>query len=471
MTVSSDSTSYPLLSQPSTNNQHHHQQHHHTHPWLPTDHHHHRNYHAIDSGDEYHHQHHDIDITPSTSSHDTASTHPTETSSSLSSSSYWNRLKSKIFQFSPSPSPTSSSPRSCHSDERENNNLLLGIYLFSSVFVAVANNITWKSTLDRFRAVDGSGRDLEFFVNQWTVWVYVMMAALILAYRWYAGYITYQQRQFPTRKFLFMGLFDAAAGLSSAIGGAHVTGQIQTLCYQTAIPSTMAMSKLFLYTRYSIMQYLGAAFILIGALFAAIPSASNTSDTGTTVMGLTILLIGLIPSSFSNVYKEAQFKTDGLDVYYLTVYVSFFQVVLGFCIFPILSLPGFGGIPLSEIPSNFVDGWRCFVGDYVKGFDCHVHPIPMWILFTYVIVNFAYNTLLLLITKHGSALLLVISSALALPVTNLIFTQKVFMGKHAEKGSMWNVIGLVVVVSGFLMYSLVCMLYCTVLQRNYCHCV
>ena len=70
-------------------------------------------------------------------------------------------------------------------------------------------------------------------------------------------------------------------------------------------------------------------------------------------------------------------------------------------------------------------------------------------------VNFFYNVLLLLITKHGSALLLVIASAISLPFTNLVFTSELFMGREAESWSWWTGGGLLVVVVGFLLYSLV----------------
>ena len=102
-----------------------------------------------------------------------------------------------------------------------------------------------------------------------------------------------------------------------------------------------------------------------------------------------------------------------------------------------------------------VQGWSCFLGREVDGYLCHVAPHPWVVFLLYVVVNFAYNVLLLLITKEGSALLLVIASALSLPITNLVFTLPLFMGKEAEQWSWWTVSGLLVVVVGFLLYSLV----------------
>jgi hypothetical protein len=47
-----------------------------------------------------------------------------------------------------------------------------------------------------------------------------------------------------------------------------------------------------------------------------------------------------------------------------------------------------------------------------------------------VLVNFLFNVLQLLITKHGGATLLVISAALALPVTNVAFKLRWIMGAY-----------------------------------------
>jgi hypothetical protein len=94
-------------------------------------------------------------------------------------------------------------------------NLMLLIYLITSVAVAAANSITWKRTLNKFRAVDGSDHNLEFFVNQFTVFLYVVLAACILGYRWiFTDYITKSQKQYPKRKFALMGFMDACAGVA-----------------------------------------------------------------------------------------------------------------------------------------------------------------------------------------------------------------------------------------------------------------
>lgn len=74
-------------------------------------------------------------------------------------------------------------------------------------------------------------------------------------------------------------------------------------------------------------------------------------------------------------------------------------------------------------------------------------------MMNYCFVNFAFNFLQLLVTKHGSAVLMVVSSALALPVTNFAFSSRALMGHNADKTNVADIAALVVVVGGFVVYS------------------
>ena len=79
---------------------------------------------------------------------------------------------------------------------------------------------------------------------------------------------------------------------------------------------------------------------------------------------------------------------DGCQVYFLTTFVSLWQVLLGFLFAPLLSLPALGGLSLSDLPANFSQGWQCFTGGHVVGYECHISPPPYVVLLLYVVVNF-----------------------------------------------------------------------------------
>jgi hypothetical protein len=79
------------------------------------------------------------------------------------------------------------------------------------------------------------------------------------------------------------------------------------------------------------------------------------------------------------------------------------------------------------------------------------------LLVAYSVTNFMYNYNGLLLNKAGSefkigAVLCSIAYALKVPLTNALFTQRVFMGDQTEKFTIWNVIGLVTVSIGFVTY-------------------
>lgn len=67
-----------------------------------------------------------------------------------------------------------------------------------------------------------------------------------------------------------------------------------------------------------------------------------------------------------------------------------------------------GGLSYSEMSTQLQDGFQCFLGHNPKDptADC---SNASTILLIYIVVNFLYNVNLLAITKHGSAVLLVMS--------------------------------------------------------------
>lgn len=335
--------------------------------------------------------------------------------------------------------------------------LFTGLLLPCVVALSVANNITWKRMLNRYASIDGSHRNLEFFVNQWTLTLYMVACGGIFLYRWYfTDLITQEQRDYPKKRFITMGALDAVAGLFGAVGGSVTAGQVQIVINQANIPITMLFSRIYLnVTTYAWTQYLGALVIIGGGLISALGTASDESQH-TLWYGTLLIFLAVIPGSMSNVYKEENFKEYNLDVFYLSTYVSIWQGIMSFACIPLFTLSYFGGIPLSDMPQNLVDGWHCFLGAHIEGYACEIpSPSSSTLVFWFVFANFLYNLALLSMVKHGSALFLVIACAMALPITNLVFTQTWVMGADVESFSMYNMIGLLLVVMGFLLYSLV----------------
>jgi hypothetical protein len=183
--------------------------------------------------------------------------------------------------------------------------------------------------------------------------------------------------------------------------------------------------------------------IIAGGLVSAFGTAGEDATQRTLWYGSLLIFIAVIPGSMSNVYKEESFKEYNLDVFYLSTYVSVWQAIMSFLCIPLFSLSYFGGIPISEMPRNLADGWKCFTGEHLPGYACETSsPSSAGLVVMFVFANFLYNVVLLMMVKHGSALSLVIACAMALPLTNIVFTQSWVMGSDVESFSIYNMVRL-----------------------------
>ena len=95
-------------------------------------------------------------------------------------SSYGSRNQSG----SSSPSPQTPVDKMANAHSSQNSRAFLAFILPVTVILCVGNSVTWKRTLNRFASVDGSQRNLGFFVNEWTLVLYTLIAGAFLAYRW-----------------------------------------------------------------------------------------------------------------------------------------------------------------------------------------------------------------------------------------------------------------------------------------------
>lgn len=118
--------------------------------------------------------------------------------------------------------------------------------------------------------------------------------------------------------------------------------------------------------------------MIAGASLAVIPSITDNTKYWYSVL---IYTSNNVPAGLSYVAKEYYFKASvldkflfdeddshnlfcqNLDIFYLTTFVSWIQLVISWVFVPILAIPGFGGVSLEDIPSIFKDGFLCFIGD------------------------------------------------------------------------------------------------------------
>lgn len=314
------------------------------------------------------------------------------------------------------------------------------------------------------------GEERAFFVSQGINVIYVLYGGLVVYPRLVPwgfgdaisaainfGPITPAMRRSPQGRFVAMGLLDCFGTFFTALGAVYTPGQFQTLLNQSLVPCTLVVSAIFLRARYSLAQILAAALIVSGAVLSIAPQiakgaqvASGNADE-VRLYAVIVYWFSNVPMALSAVYKEARFTCEKMDVCYLTQWVSVYQMLFGFILAPLLTLPGLGsahGIPPGEIMTNFESGFRCFAELEDSGCSGRYTFLLLWL---YVAVNFCFNTLGLWLTKHAGAVLNSITYALLLPLTTVAFSFD-FLGPFKETAHLSTFLGLGVVLFGFTLW-------------------
>ena len=159
---------------------------------------------------------------------------------------------------------------------------------------------------------------------------------------------------------------------------------------------------------------------------------------------------GVVFMSLSFVLKERAFD-KGASPLLLTVGVSIFMVPITFLIFPIQAIPGFGGLPVSYFPKIFKNGGLCTVGiNNVTSMDCH----NAWIsLVIFCVFAFISGVAAVILTDKASAVVKTLSNGFTIPITSIGYSLYFIMGKYTEKFNIWDIIGTIIVIIGFIIYS------------------
>jgi hypothetical protein len=78
-----------------------------------------------------------------------------------------------------------------------------------------------------------------------------------------------------------------------------------------------------------------------------------------------------------------------------------------------------GGLSYHDMSMQLQDGFTCFMGTNPNDptGDCSNAAV---LITLYITVNFVYNILMLVITKHGSAVLLVVSQVLVVTYQSMV---------------------------------------------------
>lgn len=232
--------------------------------------------------------------------------------------------------------------------------------------------------------------------------------AYILPMIKYGSAITWDQRNISKRKFAVMGGLDSVAGILQVFAATYLGGSLIILLGQAAIPISMLISSLLLKAKYTGYQYVGAVVVTLGLLIV-LGSGDSSSSSGTNphllVLWSGVMIFSCVPMCLSSVYKEKTLGEAELDAVYLNGWIAVFQFLFAIPLTFPAAMVGDHPVTPSELPENLYDGFMCYLGqntitDGAHKDDCEKATIYVT---AYLLFNVAYNLLIILILKFGSA--------------------------------------------------------------------
>ena len=216
-------------------------------------------------------------------------------------------------------------------------------------------------------------KPFRFFLTQLIMLIYVPIMFTIVSYKKLrTNDIQPEMEDFSKCKFAFMALLDVIHVTMVTVSGGIIPAPLTVLLLQGAVPATMFTTRFFLGHRYTWKHYIGSFLLLLGMCIHMIPMfesvTKNTTTnnaaqmefftTTTTSVNTTnisssssidllhsnstvilptetdvlwnclIYFMCCVPGALSAIYKEYALQTQPMDMYYLNLWVTFFQFVI-----------------------------------------------------------------------------------------------------------------------------------------------
>ncbi|ETW03084.1 hypothetical protein, variant [Aphanomyces invadans] len=239
-----------------------------------------------------------------------------------------------------------------------------------------------------------------------------------------------------------------------------LSGNLSNVLGQVSLPITMILSRCLLQTQYKRAHVVGAILVLYGAFVCMIPIfrgevALNSPDPS--ALWILLYIVSCIPSAGANVYKEIGMKDVDLDVWYANAWISFYQVFWGLLTAWTIRLPAFSDPPVawSDFPSYVASAHNCFFGNPTtfNGVTSTCGGDIFTTYIQYIVFNIVFNLLMMYVFREGSSVLFVISSAVCLPLTDILYMVPVLAGPlAAQKFTIFDGFALFVIIVGMVVY-------------------
>lgn len=315
------------------------------------------------------------------------------------------------------------------------------LFLVTTAVVAF-NTLYFKRMLNCYKS-ESEPHDYAVFVSVFDIllWAVFMSAAGKIG-----GAV---RHSVPKRGLLRAACADQLGTLLASLGATHVPGQMQVLLNQSVLPLTMLLS-LGLGRRYVVQHFIGAALVLAGA-GAAVQRWPGFLEEKNHLFwsSLMIFCLAQVAVASSTLIKEVLLtrtsSNDLTESMAVGVAIAWRRVPVG--VFLALLMPRRSGEGLA---ADLRDGFFCFCGYTPREGDlgcARAAPTTLISVMLYAIQTF----LCLRLTQQKGATIRSIAAVTAVPLAQLLFSRE---GDLAEALSSRSLLGLVLCLSGFALYSL-----------------
>jgi hypothetical protein len=159
------------------------------------------------------------------------------------------------------------------------------------------------------------------------------------------------------------------------------------------------------------------------------------------------------------VYKQKVLQGMDADIFYLTWWGGWFQVLWGWLCIPMmwLQLPGQPYIKPSQTFEVIGQTMECIGGHDPDGDNqgCEAGQTPPWVyLILYFAFNATFNLCITWLTKRISAMWVQVANVLCLNLCNIFSSWQLFMGKGAEPLSATDWAAAIIASIALYVYSL-----------------
>ena len=310
------------------------------------------------------------------------------------------------------------------------------------------------------------GSRYSIFINQGGAFVYITWSVLALyalqrqsaqrqAAQHHASYTVEKpaarRNQLPRSLLVLIGLMNGSANFCMAVAQPHTPGLSQTLLLLLGVPLVLLFSWIALGKRPSSLAAAAASLIVAGTAISGMRTVLQPeSSEPVAVFGWAILLFAAAQLFLAaeKVVEEATFTTyDSLHPMVMFCWTLTTQFVLGWALYPLQTIPELGGISLADVPAIVRDGIACTAGlaPCTPG-----HAVVFW---AYTCVDFWCYYMGLWVIQRGGASLLVLVTAVALPLQQLALCARPLLGRWAETFFWGDAIALLLVLLGFGVYQ------------------